>query len=209
MAKKTAQKKEELKTKEKKHQEKSNSERTDHEEIAPLEKDQTKVANTQETPGEKTPIPKENTSSFIEKEISTQTFIISHTMLFIISLVFLGGLYFILNQDFRDSVIKNYQPVTRRPTSINLSLKNPEDEILTHDKNLVITGSTIPMAALIISNLSDDKNFGFEADKNGDFTQIIELSPLLNELSVTAFDNDGSSKTETRTVFFSEEELEE
>jgi hypothetical protein len=158
---------------------------------------------TQETAKKKPKFEKINTP------LSTQHFIISHLGILIFGLVFLAGLYFLLNRDsFNKSAILDYLPITQKPTSLNLEIKNPEDELLTFNKSLVLSGTASPKSTvLVVIDGSSTSYDGVEADTNGSFQKTITLTPGLNMIEVTSFDLDGSSKSATRSVYYSQEQL--
>ena len=141
--------------------------------------------------------------------LSTQHFIISHLGILITGLVFLAGLYFLLNSDnFTNSAILDYLPVTQKPTSQNLEINNPEDELLTFNKSLVLSGTASPKSTVLVVIDGSTTNYdGVEADINGSFQKTINLNPGLNIIEVTSFDLDGSSKSAVRSVYYSQEQL--
>ena len=142
----------------------------------------------------------------MNKVLSTKTFIISHLALLVLSLIFLGGFYYILNADqFNNTPIKDYLPVTTKPVSFNLDITNPDDELLVFDKSLVISGKTSPRASIIISFA--DQNSGLQADGNGEFSKVVVLNKGANEILIAAFDSSGNTKTVSRTIYYSEEKL--
>lgn len=142
----------------------------------------------------------------MNKVLSTKAFIISHFTILVLSLIFLGGFYYVLNVDqINDTPIKDYLPVTLKPVSFNLDVTNPDDELLVFDKSLVISGKTAPRASVIISFA--DQNAGLAADGNGEFSKVVVLNKGVNEISIAAFDSSGNTKNVSRTIYFSEEKL--
>jgi hypothetical protein len=148
----------------------------------------------------------------INLEISTKTFLLSHLALLIFGLIFLSGLYYILNDGIffcckTSGGLQNYLPVTKKPSSIELNITAPEDEQLLYEKSIVFKGKTTPLAILLLTNLTTDENLGFEASNKGDFSKVVTLNEGLNEFTITAFDSEGNKKSEARTVFYSEEKI--
>lgn len=146
-------------------------------------------------------------TSFFDITLSTKAFVLSHLSILFLSVVFLLGLSFYLNDGAllcckKDLI--NYQPVTRVPLSLSLEINNPEDEKLLFDKNIIVSGKTSPFATVIIA-LKDD--FGTQANGGGEFSKIVTLEEGVNELSVTVFDSSGNSKSDQRVIYFSEEKL--
>ncbi len=147
--------------------------------------------------------------SIFDITISTKTFVISHLLIFILSAGFLIGVHFYLDSDFPKFNPKTYIPVTKPPTSFSLNINNPEDELLSSDKTLTISGSTAPKATIILVNsgLTNKTTTGFQANTKGEFTKIINLFDGVNILTISAFDIKGNIKTETRTIYYEKEVL--
>ncbi len=145
----------------------------------------------------------------VNTPMSTKTFVTSHIALLMVSLFFLAGLYFILNHDqYQNSLVSQYVPITSKPASFNLEINNPEDELLTYTKSLVVSGTTIPKSSVVITAIGNSNNFAaVEADNNGRFQKTINLSPGLNTVEISSFDNVGGTKTVSKTVYYSEEIL--
>lgn len=137
--------------------------------------------------------------------LSTKTFIISHIVILLSALFFFGGLYYILYQDKFQPSFNTYNPVTREPVSLFLEIANPQDEILVYEESLLISGKTGPEFPVIISGSKDD--YGLQSGKDGQFSRILNLSPGVNIIEITAFDPDGNRKTVTKSVYYSEEKL--
>lgn len=105
--------------------------------------------------------------------------------------------------------LAEYIPVTSKPTTFNLEIKNPEDELLTFSKSVVVSGKTSAKSTVIISvEGTNTTTFdGFEVNSSGDFQKTVGLSPGLQTIEISSFDPSGSYKTVTRTVYYSEEQL--
>ena len=138
------------------------------------------------------------------KEISPKVFIISIILILIAGFGFVGWLYYLL---YGQNIVSSFQysPVTREPTSFNLELNSPEDDDLSFDPNLLVSGKSAPFASIIV--VDGDQTTGAEANSNGDFSQIITLKEGPNLLTVTSFDKDGTSKAVNKVVYYSKEQL--
>lgn len=148
----------------------------------------------------------------LNKQLSTKSFIIAHLLMLAVSLLFVAGLHLFLNQDSRQVSLKDYLPVTTQPRSFNLEILNPEDELLTFDPNIIISGQTSPKATVIITQTTpggskEEAILGFESTILGQFTKTLTLVAGLNQMKITAFDNLGNQKTVERTIFYSEEKI--
>jgi hypothetical protein len=105
-----------------------------------------------------------------------------------------------------------YLPVSQEPKSMHLLINNPDDQILTYDATMVVSGQTTPKAGVVISvqfpnSTFKDQNIGVEADNEGGFRKSVDLKPGANEISISAFDTQGNKKMETREIYYSQEKL--
>ncbi len=140
-----------------------------------------------------------------DKVLSAKVFIISNLAILIFGLLFFAGLYYIL-YDFKfKQESQPYQPVTKEPTSFILEVGSPEDEILIFEDNIVVSGKTGPDSAVIISNQVNDA--GLQADKNGQFSKVFPVAVGANLVEITAIDKDGSTRTVTKSIYYSQEEI--
>jgi len=137
--------------------------------------------------------------------LSTKIFIISHIAILLSGLFFFGGLYYILYQEKFQTVPVEYNPVTKEPVSLFLEVSSPEDEVLVYEDNIIISGTTGSDATVIIS--SQDHDIGLQASKDGEFNKVFQLSPGANIIEITVFDSEGSSKTVTRSAYYSDEKI--
>ncbi len=144
----------------------------------------------------------------MNKILSAKVFIYSHLTLLVVSLVFLGGLFYILNKDqFIQNQIKQYLPVTVAPVSFEMRINSPDDDLLAFDKTLIVSGKTTTRASIVIS--SPDLDIAFETTPQGDFSKVITLARGVNNLTIIAFDTLGNSRTVTKNVFYSETKLDQ
>ncbi len=142
--------------------------------------------------------------SILDKEISTKAFILSHLFLLIISVLALFGLYYYLHGGSSDEW-KKRALLTQAPKSLTLDINSPDEDSLLFDKSILVSGSTSPGAVLIITINGTD--LAFESNKKGDFSKILTLLPGVNNISITALDSKGGSKTVDKVVYFSEEKI--
>lgn len=158
------------------------------------------------------PKPKPKKPSIIDRlhsPIPLKAFIVSHSMILFITLIFLGGFYFILNRDNGFFDLSQYKPVTRPPQSFNLSISYPEDNSVVFEKNITLSGLSAPSSTVILTtiNSSGESTVGFEADSKGNFSKIVTLNPGLNQISINSFDRLGNAKSIFISVYYSEEQI--
>ena len=140
------------------------------------------------------------------KELSSRAFVISMSFVLLFGLSFIGGLYYILNQDLLSNSI-SYIPVSKEPTSFSLEINSPEDDLLSFDQNIVISGKTAPQATVIIIN--GDSTIGFDAGNKGDFSKVVTLAEGPNSLNISSFDKTGATKTVVKNLYYSKDKLED
>lgn len=138
------------------------------------------------------------------KNLSPKIFVISLSVILLISLGLIGGLYYYLNADQLGATFK-YLPVSQTPTSFNLSVNSPEDNALVEDASIIVSGKTAPFASIIITN--GEQTIGFEAQSNGDFSKIMTLNAGPNILQISAFDKIGATKAILKNIYYSKEKL--
>lgn len=140
----------------------------------------------------------------MNKKLSSGIFFLS--MLGILSFS-LGGIFWldkILNPQIKNNYLLGL-PVTREPVSLILNLHSPDDDLITYDSELLVSGKTLPKATVLLS--LSQKDLVIEVTSFGDFSTTISLNPGVNQILVASFDNLGNSKTENRTVYYSQEKI--
>jgi hypothetical protein len=140
----------------------------------------------------------------MNKRLSAKSFFISNLIILILAVGLLIGLYQFLNKDFSTN-LQNYLPVTKKSSSFDLNIDNPEDNSIVSGKSVIVSGNTTPGVTVLIS--TEDNDIGVEADTKGNFSKIITLTKGLNIIIVKAFDETGNDKTLYRTVYFTEEKI--
>lgn len=145
----------------------------------------------------------------MEKLLSTKQFIISHFLIFITGLFFISAVYLILNPEVLNKLdeknLINYIPVTRKSANLFLEINNPEDNLVVFEKSLVVSGKTIPNAPVVIS--TDTQDFATQANNLGEFSKVIELGLELNNITIVAFNLEGSNQQTQKTIYYSQKEL--
>lgn len=142
----------------------------------------------------------------MHQKLSTSQFILSQVLILILSLIFIGGLYYYLN--FETKLPTNSfsldTPLTKEPATLSLDIISPDDEVLVFDDDLEITGKTNPNLIVLVSSKQRDKVS--EAKSGGNFSVDFKLDPGINYLQIVVFDN-GEQKSLERTVYYSKEKI--
>ena len=129
-------------------------------------------------------------------------------ILIILVVLVLGGFLFYKFNPLAphpDIIVWNKNPVTLEPISFNLDVTNPDDQSLLFNSRLLISGQTASNATVIING--DGNISEVDADKNGNFSQDLTLDEGLNQITVTAFNDEGNQKSITRQVYYSKEQI--
>jgi len=86
-----------------------------------------------------------------------------------------------------------------------LELNNPDNDLLVFNKELEISGKTIPNSYVLVTNMSDD--IVIKSRSDGSFSGEFELSDGVNEIKIISFDQNGEQKEVERAVYFSKEKI--
>ena len=142
----------------------------------------------------------------LKKEISNRTFIISHLVILTLGLLFLGGLHYILNIQYQESE-RPFEagPVTTPLKSLRLDLDQPDDDTLTFENSIIVSGESGPNLLVLISQ--DSKDLVVKSDSSGKFQTILNLNEGVNNIKVVVFDQTGDNRSEQRTVYYSKEKI--
>lgn len=90
--------------------------------------------------------------------------------------------------------------VTPTP-SFFLDISSPEDQSLSNDAKITLSGKTQPGATIVVAYENGEDVV--DADENGAFASNITLVAGTNEITVTAFDTDGNQVSKTINVVYS------
>lgn len=82
-----------------------------------------------------------------------------------------------------------------------LSITSPEDEIITDNQQLTITGTTTPNSFVVI--FVNDNDTITTSDGTGNFSIEAELETGSNIILIHSLDEDGDSTIQERTVIYS------
>lgn len=139
-------------------------------------------------------------------KFTTQQFIFSQILILTFGLIILGGLYYILNIQYQKpkNILLN-GPVTTLPKSLTLNLDQPEDDSLSFQTAIIVSGKTAPLSDVLIS--TDNNDLVIKSKPDGSFSTVLNLDEGTNKVTATVFDATGDSRTTERTVYFSKEKL--
>lgn len=143
-------------------------------------------------------------TGLFRKPLPSPLFFLSMVTVLVIGLGGLAALYLILNPP-KSKNLTSIFPVTTQPVSLVLSLNSPEDYTLTFTSEVMLSGTTSPGSVLILT--TDKKDLVLKAGSSGSFSVAVKLEGGVNNLTVTAFDGLGNSKSEARTIYYSKEKI--
>lgn len=95
--------------------------------------------------------------------------------------------------------------ITASPAQLTLDLSSPDNNSLVFDSGILVEGKTKPNTSVLISSETGDQII--QSDKNGEFSQTLKLELGINNLLITAFDNQGNSISARRSIFYSQQSL--
>ena len=141
----------------------------------------------------------------INKKLSMRVFILSQLAILVLGLTFILTLNKVLNQPNQSLNTLTHGPITSEPKSLFLEVMEPEDNWLSFNSQILISGKTLSNTSVLIS--SKDQDMVFESKKDGSFSASFPLTLGVNEIAIVVFSDKGESKEIKRLVFYSKEKI--
>jgi cbb3-type cytochrome oxidase subunit 3 len=142
----------------------------------------------------------------MSRSLSGTAFIISQILLLIIGLIFIGWLYFFLQDESRgNNQFAGRGPLTSEPASLTLEVHSPADDLLVFTPEVKITGLTQKNSQVLIS--SQDHDLVVKAGSSGDFSADFPLELGVNTITVAVFDDTGDARTIEKSIYYSKEKI--
>jgi hypothetical protein len=94
---------------------------------------------------------------------------------------------------------------TNKVVPFSLTIVKPEDESLSSTATTTVSGSTEPGTQIVV--IGEKSEEIIEADENGVFSTEIGLVSGTNEITVTAYSNNGDEATKSILVVYSTSEI--
>jgi len=88
-----------------------------------------------------------------------------------------------------------------RKQELSLTVLSPEDNSISDQEEIEVSGKAIPEAVIVI--LYQDGEKILEADKEGNFKTTITLVGGSNEIKISTYDSEGNEVSKTLTVVYS------
>lgn len=139
-------------------------------------------------------------------KLSSWQFFLSMIAIFLLSLTFLTGLYYVLNiQNQKRERPFLYGPVTSAPKTLRIDLDQPEENLLSFMPSIIVSGKTGPKNTVLIS--TDTNDLVIESKADGSFSTVLNLDEGINKIVAVVFDATGDSRSAERTVYYSKEKI--
>lgn len=144
----------------------------------------------------------------LKKKLSFKQFILSHLLILLVSLAFLAGLFYIVHIQYQKPT-KLYSasggPVTTPPKSLRIELQQPDDDALTFQSSIIVSGKTAPNKEVLI--FTDSLDLVIKSTSNGTFSTVVKLDEGVNKVTTVVFDVTGDTRSAERMVYYSKEKL--
>lgn len=157
-------------------------------------------------------------ASFITEQVSEKTskfvdvgfvIIVVFITLLLGGLIFAGWTYYLTLNSGNSASQKldspTNEPITKPPASLTLELEQPDDNTLSFQSSIVVSGSTRPNSSVMITSQSQD--LVIESKKDGSFSTILNLDEGVNKLKVAVFDGSGDQREVEKTIYYSKEKI--
>lgn len=138
-------------------------------------------------------------------KLKTWHFSLSMLLIFLLGVGYIAVIYFMVNPQITQSAILESLPVTQNPVSLTLNLTSPDDNLLVFTKDILIQGKTSTDAMVILNHNGIDEVLKVDHDGNFSVTEVLDVG--VNLIDINVFDNLGNNKNESRTIFYSKEEI--
>lgn len=142
----------------------------------------------------------------LTQKLTKKQFVISQLLICIISLIFLGGLYYILNIQYQPPKDKFAQgPVTSQPKTLRVDLDQPDEDALFFEPEIIVSGKTGPNLEVLIT--TDYTDLVIKSKPDGKFSTILKLDEGPNKITAVVFDSTGDTRSVERHVYYSKEKI--
>lgn len=143
----------------------------------------------------------------MNKKLPGKAFILFSIFILTLGLIFLAGFYFIVSIQYQapTTYSKLGGPVTSLPKSLRIDLERPDNDTLSFDQSIIISGKTGPNLDVLI--MTDTQVFVIKSKLDGGFSVIIDLDKGINRISAAVFDATGDNRSVKRTVYYSKEKI--
>lgn len=143
----------------------------------------------------------------LNQKISPKFFIISHILILLLAILFLGWLYYVLYWGQKPPTLSQLgeKLFTQKPKTILIDLDQPDEDSLVYDPSILISGKTTPNTDILI--MSDGEDLIVRSKADGNFSVSLDLSEGVNKISAVVFETSGEARLSERLVFYSKEKL--
>ena len=103
------------------------------------------------------------------------------------------------------SQVRKVSPSPAKSAAHFLTLDQPEDNLVTQNSTLMVTGKTSVSSTVIV--LAGEETQLADVGQNGTFSFSLKLQEGQTTIEVTSFDQNGEEKTISREVFYTTETI--
>ena len=96
-------------------------------------------------------------------------------------------------------------PVTTAPATLTLAVSSPDDDSLTFQSAVLVSGSTSPNLPVLIS--AQSRNVVVQSKFDGSFSTVINLEEGVNQIKIVSFSPTGDQRSVDKTIYYSKEKL--
>ncbi len=96
-------------------------------------------------------------------------------------------------------------PVTTAPATLTLEVSSPDDNSLTFQSAVLVSGSTSPNLPILIS--AQSQNVVVQSKFDGSFSTVINLEEGVNQIKIVSFSPTGDQRSVDKTIYYSKEKL--
>lgn len=142
----------------------------------------------------------------LTQKLSTKQFITSQLAIFLVALIFLGGLYYILNVQYSQPKDRFAQgPITSPPKTLRIDLDQPDEDALFFEREIIVSGKVGPNLEVLIT--TDSTDLVIRSKPDGKFSTILNLDEGPNKITAVVFDQLGDFRSAERNVYYSKEKI--
>lgn len=143
----------------------------------------------------------------MNKKLSGKTFTLFALFTLILGLTILAAFYYIINIQYQTPTrySKLAGPVTSPPKSLRIDLERPDNDTLSFDQSIIISGKTGSNLDVLIT--TDTKSLVIKSKPDGNFSLILDLDEGVNKITAAVFDISGDNRSAQRTVYYSKEKI--
>ncbi|MDO8618754.1 MAG: hypothetical protein Q7R49_02285 [Candidatus Daviesbacteria bacterium] len=143
----------------------------------------------------------------MKKNLSVRNFILSQVGILFIGLGCILYLNYLFNLSYTGTRLQSlgHGPLTSTPTVLTLEIVSPNDDTLTFQSSIVVSGNTRPDTPVLISTAS--RGLAVQSKFDGSFSVVLALTEGVNQIQITVFGPTGDQKSVNKTIYYSKDKI--